>query len=303
MATRFVELNFRADPEGGDIDPLKPVGRLDELSHAQHLILLIHGYNNTEDEARESYNAFMGRQAALVPDGIDWAFGATVVGVLWPGDARWGIARPAFYPWALPVADAMAGYLAALVRGVAQNGVGLALDVVAHSLGNRLLLELLQQLRGSDGLTIRSVLHMAAAVPTDRLDTDGDELRLGVLAETALGRATSIHSARDSVLSIWFPLGETIDVRTEGLLPTALGHQTWGGGGLLSGFRQQAQDDLRHQDYWSGLDAALVHEALNSPVAIARSVSTRTTARRDTDSVAPDEARATPSRDTGESTN
>lgn len=251
--TACAQIVCRTDAEGGDLDPVRAWTSVSNLRGTAHIIVLIHGYNDTEDEARGAYQAFCQLQAAIVRSGLDWTFGATVVEVFWPGDARWGIARPAYYPWALPVADKTAALLSDIVRDLCAFGHGeLVLDLVAHSMGNRIALGLLSSLQRVSGLQVRRSIHMAAAVPTWRLEKTTDEFALGLSVETARGEATSLYSPADAVLAYAFPVGETADLPDEGFLPVALGHQQWTAGHSWVNLAQWSAYPAGHGDYWSG---------------------------------------------------
>lgn len=299
--TTIAELDFRAEDRGGDVDPVKALlGALSVAGHSE-LILLIHGYETTKPEALERYVAFSGAQAKLVGEGRDWAFGVPVVEVFWPGDARWGFLRPLYYPWAIPVADRVGGLLAQVLRVLAQQSGGrLTLHVAAHSLGNRLLLSTLSEIADQSGIAIGRILHMAAAVPTWRIETANDCLRNGLLRECGGTSALSVHSSRDAVLHYVFPVGETFNLQEDGVFPVALGHRHWtGADGLPASFEQLAQDDLGHGDYWFKINPVTVHSALGLSQATVRLASLRETAIGPQLDQRSGESRPTPSRSTG----
>lgn len=130
----------------------------------------------------------------------------------WPGDAQWGIARPAFYPWALALADKSAALLGDIIKDLANFAGGrLVVDVVAHSMGNRVALRSLSLAGNLPGLEVRRSIHMASAVPVGRLEDAADELARGLRNETATGKAASLYSSHDGVLAYAFPVGETAD--------------------------------------------------------------------------------------------
>lgn len=266
-----VELNCRSADAGGTLDPLRAWLAVPALRGRRHLIVLIHGYNDTVDEARTAYAAFEALQAAQVAPGRDWTFGATQVQVFWPGDATWGLARPAFYPFALPLADRSAALLREIVVDlVVCSGGRLTLDVVAHSMGNRVALQMLGLLRGQAGLQVRRLMNLAAAVPVGRLQAPADTLAQGLGAACAGGRATSFYSADDAVLAYAFPVGETVAAAQEGVLPVALGHGNWTSG-HPAGLSQHDASPAGHGDYWSGLAVqAEVRERLDLAVSAPR---------------------------------
>jgi hypothetical protein len=250
------DLNFRSRTAGGGIDAIRPW--LDEIKLRQrpHLIVLIHGFNNTRDEAEAAYAAFAELQQGLVPEGSDWAPGATVVRVFWPGDASWGLVSPAYYPWAVTRAQDTAATFAAMLEDLGRYApCRLVVDFVAHSLGNRVLLRALSLLSASANIWVRRVVHMAAAVPTWKLDdsADPDNLLRGIAIESgADSHARSLFSTGDRVLSYAFPLGETVSPAHDGLFPVALGHEYWSEVSFKPTFRQEEAIGAGHSDYWGG---------------------------------------------------
>lgn len=251
--TDSVQINCRTVPAGGDIDPLRAWLAVPSVRGKSHIIVLIHGYNDTFGDATTAYRAFRDLQTAMVSPGLDWAFGATLVEVFWPGDARWGIARPAFYPWALPVADKIAELLSEIVRDLWSFSHGqLTVDVVSHSMGNRVALRMLSLAQDIEGLNVRRSVHMAAAVPVGRLEDVADELSRGLLVEGKSGKAESMYSHGDDVLAYAFPLGETADFPEEGVMPMALGHRDWVAGHSRFSFVQWDASPAGHGNYWSG---------------------------------------------------
>jgi hypothetical protein len=293
-----VEISCREQDEGGSLDPLKAWLSVRDLRGSTHVMLLIHGYNNTVDEARESYKAFLDDGAGSP----DWTFGAMVVKVFWPGDAAWGIARPLFYPWALPAADRTAELLAEIVKDLcAHCAVPLTLDIAAHSMGNRVALRM-QSLLDGQNLHIRRVVHMAAAVPTHRLQTSGDELRKGLMLESSSGKVLSMYSENDFVLAIAFPLGETAAFPTEGVLPVALGHEWWAGSSGIADFEQRDANPAGHSDYWRSTDTKKsARAALELGPAAPRSTAFRNACERTSDASTVERPRGTMVRVAGSS--
>ena len=93
------DLNFRQATSGGDINEPQALLQAEALRGLPHLILLLHGYNDDKHDADMAYQAFWDREQSAVGAGRDWAPGAAVVRVFWPGDARWWIASALFYPF------------------------------------------------------------------------------------------------------------------------------------------------------------------------------------------------------------
>lgn len=278
--TDTVQINCRSAPAGGDIDSLRAWLSVPGVRGKSHLIVLIHGYNDTFEDATTAYAAFCKLQESMVSEGLDWTFGATLVEVFWPGDARWGIVRPAFYPWALPVADKVAELLSEIVKDLCSFASGqLTLDLVSHSMGNRITFRLLSLLQGVDDLELRRSMHMASAVPVGRLEDQADELSHGLVVETANGKTESMYSHGDDVLAYAFPVGETADCTQEGVLPVALGHRDWISGNSKLNFAQWDASPSGHGQYWSGTRIqAEVREFLELSVTGSRVIQARETA-------------------------
>ncbi len=277
--TAWADLSCRTADLGGDFNADVAWLGVPPLRGLSHLIVLIHGFNDPVDEARVAYQAFDRLQSAMVSPGLDWAFGATVVRYFWPGDANWGLLRPAFYAKALGRADDAGSLLADIVKDLSAHAPGvLTLDLVAHSMGNRAALRAMGLLQGVAGVHLRKVVHMAAAVPVGRLEQPKDELAQGLAMETAEGEATSLYSGDDKVLAYAFPVGETEDASEEGHWPVALGHRDWLQGHSVPRFNQSDASPAGHGDYWPGPAAqAQVRQALDLAVAGSRVLPERAT--------------------------
>lgn len=246
MVTR---LSVRAECRGGAVlDALAPSANL--LGRSR-LTILIHGYNNDECAAWESYDEFLRRtdlerNPLLVGD---------VCTFYWPGDKAWGLAAPLSYPSELgPARDSAARLFDYLSELSQAKPIEVAL--ICHSLGNRVAIELLAAfLSAGAPPTIRftTACLMAAAVPV-ALVHDAQRLEP---AATAIARTLVLFSTGDTVLHWAFPPGETL-IAGEGWFPTAVGRfgdpvDVWGERRDLSPYK--------HSDYWCGnLSAAEVRK-------------------------------------------
>jgi len=135
---------------------------------AERLVILIHGYQNSEDKAGGSYKKFrkLVRSVALGGErgaGAIWEFH-------WPGNHTLWPVSVFGYPVRIGAAR-IAGDLLAR-RWLADRGSHQSVVLVAHSLGCRVALETVwaildEQQRGNyDGARIEAVFLLAAAVPT-----------------------------------------------------------------------------------------------------------------------------------------
>ncbi len=254
-----LDLNFRAACKGGGIDANKAQQYLQALCGRSHLIFFIHGYNDPQCDAEDAYQAFSARiQDAIVGSGRDWAPGANVVHVFWPGDASWGFLSAAYYPWAVPRAQQIAALFANMLETLGSFASGVVtVDFVAHSLGNRLLLRTLAILKPNARIWIRRVVHMAAAVPRWKLDdfSDSDALASGIAREAnATSRATSLYSGDDLAVGIAFQIGETFTSLHDGWFPISLGSRHWMPYRPNPLFSQLPVPGAGHGDYWGAED-------------------------------------------------
>jgi len=222
-------------------------------SGRSRLVVMIHGYNNTEDAARQAYEEMVRNLERLGPAAA--GFIADMAGFYWPGDAGLGFLSGASYPWEIRPAKDSAERLAAFLGTLAGPGGGpIEVYLVCHSLGNRVGLELLRLLaagRVSGTVVERGSCLMAAAVPVF-MAQDGGRLE----AATRLTRTLALYSPDDKVLSGAFPAGQTL--AGEGFFPEAIGHQgkpvqRW------SARRRMLKDGRSgygHGDYWRDRNTA-----------------------------------------------
>ena len=245
-------LSFRQRPEGGDVQPVPSEQEYIELTRRRHLLLLIHGYNNTLKDGEEAYRAFEARQRELAAlDDDTPVAGGRLIRIFWPGDADWGVVSPLFYPWSIERARRTAAALAATLARAARESGHKQVDIVAHSMGCRLALELLKQLRGKNDIAVGRVVLMAGAVPTFMLEPKPDKQKLRDAIAAALTDAgLSLYSTNDKVLAYAFPLGQSMAPGDEGFFPTALGHEFWADADAPAKIMQKENPGADHSDYW-----------------------------------------------------
>lgn len=246
-------LSFRTQDQGGDFRNAPPMDEFYQNWNKHKLVLLIHGYNNPVPDARAAYEGFFSLQrqlAAYAPDG-NFAPDRNFVEVFWKGD-DWGILSPLYYmnaiPFALQTAEALADTLKTLAK---QRAEGLELEVVAHSLGTRLTLELLRHIGMDRSITVTRIVFFAAATPTFMLEDPAEPHGLRQAYDSVLRYGIrSLHSGNDIVLSVAFPIGQTLASGHEGFSPTALGHERWESSGAPSTLEQDENRNANHWDYW-----------------------------------------------------
>lgn len=251
-----ITLSYREKPVGGEVSAEPTIkdlagNVLDDsvLEGARHLVLLIHGYNNDAQDAQKAYEGFHARQRDLDAD-ARYGDGRTFVEVYWPGDAAWGFASFLFYmgsiKHAIQTAERFSGYLAKHLRNAVR------IDIVAHSMGCRLGLELLRSL-GNQPVAplIERIVFMAGAAPTFMLEQRSPPRRLRPSYDQWLrDGARSLYSGSDMVLALAFPAGQSLAPGAEGFLPTALGHAKWTDSTVPPNLDQQENPKAGHGDYW-----------------------------------------------------
>ncbi len=244
-------LSFRQRPQGGEVKPEPSEPEYRQLTGRRHLLLLIHGYNNNLKVGEEAYRGFeaLQRELANLDDDTPVA-GGRLIQVYWPGDADWGIVSPLFYPWSIERARRTAAALANTLARAARESGHKQVDIVAHSMGCRLTLELLKALRSKSDITVGRVVLMAGAVPTFMLEPRPDRHELRDAFDKVLSDAgLSLYSSSDLVLSVAFRLGQSA-ATGEGFFPTALGHEFWADAVAPVNLTQQENPNAGHSDYW-----------------------------------------------------
>ena len=248
----LLQFYLRAKPEGGKLLVPGELKGLPDARARRQCLVLVHGFNNTDSEAAESFFGFRTRQKEIfgAPDvaGFDRRFGDTY----WPGDADWWLFLDKFdfliYPSAVHNAVKAATELVGLLRRMTSLE---RVDFIGHSLGCRVVLETLLLLRAQATPAIGRVVLMAAAVPSEMLESDGKFF--GLLTELA-AEGTPIHvlhSKNDWVLHRTFPPGQAFLGGKEAS-SRALGR--FGPSPWMPGFRSTLTErqigGALHGDYW-----------------------------------------------------
>jgi Alpha/beta hydrolase of unknown function (DUF900) len=239
-------ISARVDDAGGPVS--NTISPTNFSPRAPRLIILIHGYNVNRPNGEASFNAF-GQllQNHNVPE---LSVLGQVIGFLWPGDVDIKFIAGLFYPAKMQAARDSAARLAEFLLALrGPNGSPMQIVLVAHSLGNRLSLEMITDLRAQPNRTwgrMEGFVLMAAAVIVGDVDTQG---RLSPAAKSL--RTRTLFSEADKVLHFAFPPGETAAL--EGFFPQAVGRfgnppSTW-----TDRFDLQPYD---HGNYFPGLMTA-----------------------------------------------
>lgn len=226
---------------GGAVVPVRADPAMPAVSR---VVVLVHGYNNTQPAARRSYDAFLENTRGGVI-GTFWP----VAAFYWPGDKPWGTFSRLSYPLELKSAREAAHELCVFLHKLlGPGGTPVEIAVVSHSLGGRLLLELLDEARRMQPRPIVSTICMMAPAVQVRGVEPGGALRS---AAEVPRRAVVFHSEQDSVLKWAFPLGEF--AAGEGLFSRAVGRFGEPRMGLWADAIATTHD---HGEYWSGTDCA-----------------------------------------------
>ncbi|MBY8977810.1 alpha/beta hydrolase [Rhodobacteraceae bacterium NNCM2] len=225
-------INMRTRPAGGNVREV-PHAVLSSLGRRRQIILMVHGFNTTRDEAQEGYEAFRLLVSRSAP-----RLAERLCPVYWPGDSS---LRGSAYPWLVERSAECGARLADWLAG--QEG---EVTIIAHSLGCRMSLEALARLAGQPGGPSIRLFLMAAAVPVGLVQNDA---RL----ERALSRAASVdvlHSSTDGVLAFWFRIGQSVTPGESEVFPEAVGLR--GAPGEATWHRSSEMPGYEHATYWYG---------------------------------------------------
>jgi len=244
------ELSVRTEASGGDVALTVEHGPGGGPDGRSRIVLLVHGYDNSVKGARGAYAKFRDNFAnELAQSAAGQSILADTFEFLWPGDKAWPpLLHYLSYPLEIAPARNSGKTLARFLRSLSgPGGTPVSVFVIAHSLGNRVLLELLKELKqlqsvgGARGqVDIDGVCMMAAAVPVAKVEPGGELHEASVSARTCV-----LSSEDDTVLHLAFPPGET--VAGDGFFPTAIGRfgqpkDQWHEGQPMPGYG--------HSDYW-----------------------------------------------------
>jgi hypothetical protein len=215
---------------------------------SSRLIILIHGYNVNRQNGETGFNAF---GQLLQNRGVpELSVLGQVIGFLWPGDVDIKFIAGLFYPAKMGAARNSAAVLAKFLLDLrGPNGAAIQVILVAHSLGNRVSLEMIDNLLTQPNRTwgrMEGYCLMAAAVTVGMVDSGG---RLASAARSL--RTRTMFSEADNVLHWAFPPGET--AAGDGFFPQAVGRFGNPGSVWSDRFDLQPYD---HGNYFPGLPTA-----------------------------------------------
>ena len=236
---------MRTEPSGGGLAPQVDCGSMLGLFGRSRIILLCHGYANSVEVARDSYGTFVKNFISQFP--MARSIESDVCEFYWPGDEPYPGVSQLSYPLQIESARKSAQSLAEYMEKLPVPATGeIEIYLVAHSLGNRVALELLKALRdrltdGAPRFKFLGILMMAAAVPVDKVAVGGE------LHDPALMMNSRfvLHSTSDWVLRFAFPPGET--AAADGVFPQAVGRF---GNPATQWTNCKDMPGYGHSDYW-----------------------------------------------------
>jgi pimeloyl-ACP methyl ester carboxylesterase len=213
-SVQIYPLSTRVDADGGPVrssvqdEPGESRNSLRQ-SGCRNILILVHGFNNRQRKAEQSYDLFYGRleelfrESATAPEAVAYFH--------WPGNHYQFTAFDAFAWYHIDILRARdsAVRLAEYLTGF-PDPASLRVTLVGHSLGCRLILEMLLSLAGRPRIpTVNLVSLMAPAVPV-ALCVNAGAVAAGQLNPTVgpPRRVLKFFSWRDLALSGGFPAGQ-----------------------------------------------------------------------------------------------
>jgi esterase/lipase superfamily enzyme len=191
----FFILDFRsADVDGAVVPGRLTLGTptLDMLRECRNVVFLVHGFN----VSRSDGSAGLRNLSGLLPVVGEGA----AVAVLWPGDSMLG---PTSYSFETNKADDSAVELA---KFIGDNLPGCpSISFAAHSLGSRVVMQTVQQLKIM-GVPVSQVCLMAGAIDNDSLAGEAAYLAAAQYAD----RVAVLYSPSDTVLQYAYPAGNLL---------------------------------------------------------------------------------------------
>ena len=236
---KTLELSVRVNAAGPPVrDEVDPPSAALQLNGSASALILIHGYNVSTTSARSVYSGFL----EAINNVSGTRLSLPVCQFMWPGDESNPVWSTATYATKIDVAIDSGRVLAKfLSQLLGPGGSPMNLHIVAHSLGNRVLMALLDRVALETNVLVQSVTMMAAAVPVELVVYPQPFFRCCMTPR----RTLVLHSIADWVLGTVFPLGETIHGET--IMPTAIG---WLGNPAGNWTEHKAYNTFMHGHYW-----------------------------------------------------
>lgn len=215
------------------------------FSAPRKVVLILHGYNNTESAAKDKYKDLYEQLLWILRSET---FVENVWEVFWPGYWPWIMKNQyvswTSYSWKAFEAERIGTALAECLESLTEGGKEVLF--IAHSLGCRIVLEAIRQFLVTKRCTVTGICLMAAAVPTVMLQA-GERLRD---AADYAQRRYILHSHADRILRWAFPLGQ-LPVDLE--LSEAVGRFGNPNTCWENHYENVVNTDLDHGEYYTGL--------------------------------------------------
>ena len=220
---------------------ISPYGR-------RQLVILVHGYANSKDAASSSFQVCIDNLQGL-PTPASTSLPSPIFKFYWPGDTQIRAFSELSYPTEIEPATESGRRLAEFLETlVGPNGTPTEVHLIAHSLGNRVTLEMLKAFSATQSSVVfRSISMMAAAVPVPMVGYGAslwDSWRI-------VRRSQVLCSVSDQVLHLAFPIGET--AAFEGFFPEAIGRF---GNPIGNWDKILPLNDHGHGSYWPSVATA-----------------------------------------------
>ena len=181
------------DPNPASDTPLTEADFLAAVA-GKNVLMLVHGYNNTEDDVNLAYARIQKAVASYFGGKYD-----VVVGYTWPGGAL-----GASYPIARSRSNSAGPRLAPWLQKIARKAA--ALDVMSHSLGARVALKALGAGLKNPAKPVRNLYLLAAAVDNESIEKGEEFYEPSKRAQ----QTVVMHSKKDKTLALWFRIGDAI---------------------------------------------------------------------------------------------
>ncbi len=254
------ELSVRRLPQGGDVaDRVTVLDGSPDPNGKREIVILIHGYANDQPTASDSFQKCIDNLQAL-PGNASTSLPSPIYKFYWPGDTRMRMFSALSYPWEMtPAANSGQRLAEFLTNLTGPGGTPMRVHIIAHSLGNRVTMEMLQAFNfAASNLIFANFSLMAAAVPVGMVQ----DKFAGVVRVPR--RIQVLCSIADNVLHFAFPPGET--AAFEGFFPEAVGRHgsppgTWA--------KNVPMSDYGHSSYWpTPATAPFLASFLEMPVSL-----------------------------------
>jgi hypothetical protein len=238
------KLTVRILPEGGGVRDAVSIEKRPAVTKSD-IIVLVHGFNVNRKEGDDAYADFIQQFGKYFISGFPY----NIYQLYYPADEKIKILSAISYPFQIGTAKISASRLYDFLQteqGV--SGRPLRMIFVAHSLGNRLVLETFG--KGNVPHDFNWYFGMASAVPVFKVEDDGDLNKPAILPD----KSFMLYSTSDPVLHWAFPPGQTAAGKGEGFFPQAVGRKGNPNAGVWDDRKEM--NGYTHGSYWGGEESS-----------------------------------------------